>query len=142
MMNKTILFISVIILSAAVSNLARAQEANQDRDPFFSDGPRSAATGTINSQLGNGWGRDPFARPFAGAAVAQQNLGTASQGKKLTGIIYGEDNRIAILDGETIREGDKVGDLKLAQIRPNSVVLMDSAGNRTEVILENFSMQK
>ena len=140
MMNKTMLFISVIILSAAVSSLARAQEADQDRDPFFSDGPRSAATGTINSQLSNGWGRDPFARPFAGAAVAQQNPG--SQGKKLTGIIYGEDNRIAILDGETIREGDKVGDQKLAQIRSNSVVLMDSTGNTTEVILENFSMQK
>jgi len=139
-MNKTMLFISVIILSAAVSNLARAQEADQDRDPFFPDGPRSAATGTINSQLGNGWGRDPFDRPFAGTAVAQQS--PVSRGKKLTGIIYGEDNRIAILDGETIREGDKVGDLKLAQIRPNSVVLMDSAGNRTEVILENFSMQK
>ena len=142
MMNKTILCVSMIILSTAASNLARSQEADQDRDPFFPDGPRSAATGTINSQLSNSWGRDPFARPFSGAAVAQQNLGTGSQGKKLTGIIYGEDHRIAIFDGETIREGDKVGDQKLEQIRPNSVVLMDSAGNRTEIVLENFSMQK
>lgn len=137
MMRKTILYISIMIATAAFASAVTAQQADQERDPFFGDGPRSSSTSTSQ---GNGeWGRDPFARPFEGTAATQV---TRAPEKKLTGIIYGKDERIAIIGGELVREGSMVGDQKLVSIGRRSIVLMNSTGGTEEVFLENFSVRK
>jgi hypothetical protein len=60
----------------------------------------------------------------------------------LTGIIYSKDVRLAIFGGETYQEGSKVGDRKLVDIRTRSVVFMSAAGDKEEVFLEDFTMNR
>lgn len=126
-----------MIATAALTSVVSAQQGEQERDPFFGEGPRSA--GTITSQGSGEWGRDPFSKPFEGTANAPA---TRAPEKKLTGIIYGKNDRIAIIGGELVREGSKVGDQKLMNIRKRSIVLMNSTGGTEEIFLENFSIRK
>ena len=126
-----------LMFAVSFINIVPAQEAEQDRDPFFGERPRSSATST--SQDGGEWGRDPFTKPFEGTALAPA---TRAPEKKLTGIIYGKDVRIAIIGGEMVREGSMVGDRKLTNIRQRSIVLMNSTGGNEEIFLENFSVRK
>jgi hypothetical protein len=126
-------------MAAAIVNISSAQDGGLERDPFFSAGPRSS--GTDASRQESGWGRDPFNRPFEETAQpAPAREGRASR-VKLTGIIYGKDVRLAIIGGETLREGNMVGDQKLLEIRMHSVILTNGAGSE-EVFLEDFSMRK
>jgi len=115
-----------------------AQEGGQERDPFFSDGPRAKAIAPAPQD--NDWGRDPFSPPFEGTAQPSAPQGTPVQGKKLSGIIYGNDVRLAIIGGEILREGSRVGDRKLVDIRNRSVVFKSVSGEKEEVFLEDFSM--
>ncbi len=138
---KRILYISIMIATVFAST-SLAQEAEQERDPFFADGPRSSHD-TTSRQDGEWGGRDPFTRPFGGnAAVRRHAQGTRAMGKKLTGIIYSKDARLAIIGGEVHKEGSTVGDRKLAAIHERSVVLMNSAGGSEEFFLEDFSIRK
>ncbi|HYA86642.1 MAG TPA: hypothetical protein VEI57_06235 [Nitrospirota bacterium] len=131
-----ILFISLMI-AASFTTIVLAQEAEQERDPFFGERPGSSVTSTL--QDSGEWGRDPFTKPFEGTAIAPA---TRAPEKKLTGIIYGKDVRIAIIGGDMVREGSLVGDRKLVNIRQRSVVLVNSTGGSDEIFLENFSIRK
>jgi hypothetical protein len=135
---KKILYTS-ILMTAVFAGLSPAQE-EQERDPFFSEGPRSSSVGTLEHS--DSWGRDPFTRPFGGTANIHSAPETRARGKKLTGIIYGKDVHLAIMSGEVLREGSMVGDQKLVAIGENSVVLKNSEGSTEEVVLENFSIRK
>ncbi len=134
--NMKILFIS-LMTATFFANVALAQQAEQERDPFFDEGPRSSVT--ITSQDSGGWGRDPFTKPFEGAAIAP--VASAPE-RKLTGIIYNQNVRIAIIGGELVSEGSMVGDQKLVNIHPRSIVLRNSTGGSEEISLENFSIRK
>lgn len=133
---KRILSIS-ILMAAAIVNTASAQDAGPERDPFFSAGPRSS--GQVTPQEESEWGRDPFNRQFTEPAPAREGR---ARGVKLSGIIYGKDVRLAIIGGEAHREGSMVGDRRLLEVRTHSVILTDSAGNREEVFVEDFSIRK
>ena len=133
---KRILSLS-ILMAAAIVNLSSAQDAGPERDPFFSAGPRSS--GSVTPQEEGEWGRDPFNRQFTEPASAREGR---ARGVQLSGIIYGKDVRLAIIGGETRREGSMVGDRKLLEVRRHSVILTDSAGNREEVFVEDFSIRK
>jgi hypothetical protein len=132
----------ILMLTGAVFvGIVSAQEPVPERDPFFSAGPRSSAT--ISSSRDDGtWGRDPFNRPFEGAEHQAPAPGARVRGLVLTGIIYGKEVRLAIIGGETFREGSVIGDRKLAEIRAHSVVFINSTGGTEEVSLEDFSMRK
>lgn len=133
---KYILSAMMVICATA----AQAQEGRAERDPFYPSADRPMATSPARGE-DNPWGRDPFENPFAGRSQALN--APASPGiRTLTGIIYGNDVRLAIYNGETYHEGGKVGDKKLVAIRSRSVVLMNAAGEREEVFLEDFSMSK
>ena len=136
-MQKTILYIGMMAATAVFTSLVFAQPGGQERDPFFGDRPGSSVT--VTSQHSGKWGRDPFAKPFEGTAAAP--AARAPQ-KKLTGIIYGNDVRIAIIGGEIVREGSMVGDQRLTSIRKRSIVLMSSTGGTEEIFLEDFSIRK
>lgn len=126
-----------MIATTALTSVVSAQQGEQERDPFFGDRPRSSVT--ITSQDSGEWGRDPFAKPFEGTAVAPV---MRAPEKKLTGIIFGKDVRIAIIGGELVKEGSMIGDQKLMSIRKRSIVLMNSTGSTEEIFLENFSIRK
>jgi hypothetical protein len=136
----------LVIISAAVSafslTAAHAQEGAAERDPFYPSADRPVVTTPRPGGTGErSWGRDPFNNPLAGRTPVQKR--PASPGARaLTGIIYSKDVRVAIFSGETYQEGGKVGDRKLVEIRMRSVVLMSAAGEKEEVFLEDFTMNR
>jgi hypothetical protein len=136
---KRILSIS-LLMAAAIVNLSSAQDAGPERDPFFSAGPRSS--GPAASPEEGGWGRDPFNRQVKEPTQPAPAPEVLAPGVKLSGIIYGMDVRLAIIGGEAHREGSKIGDQKLLEIRRHSVILTNNAGTREEVFLEDFSIRK
>ena len=115
-----------------------AQERELERDPFFSAGPRAKAT--ASPPRDGEWGRDPFSSPFEGTAQPSAHQGAPASAIKLSGIIYGKDVRLAIIGGEILRQGGKVGDRQLVDIRIRSVVLKSDSGEQEEMFLEDFSM--
>jgi len=121
---------------------ARAQEGAAERDPFYPSADRPGVTAPRPGGGGeSSWGRDPFTNPLAGKAIVQK--GPSSPGSRLlTGIIYSKDVRVAIFGGETYLEGGKVGDRKLVEIRMRSVVFMNAAGDKEELFLEDFTMNR
>lgn len=133
--------ITSAILWLSVMSIFYSSVWAQEKDPFFPAGPRS--TVTASSPQESNWGRDPFSRPFEGTTRSSSPvLLDRVGGKNLTGIIYSKKVRVAIIGGEALKEGGMVGDQKIVDIRRRSIVLMNDAGSREEVFLEDFSMQK
>jgi hypothetical protein len=136
------IFLIIIMITAACSTVALAQGTASDRDPFYPSEQRGPAV-PAPSPAGSDWGRDPFNSPFAGKGpVQQQDQNRGGRTKILTGIVYGKNVRLAIIGGETLREGSMVGEQKLVDIRKRSVVLMNPAGGSEEIFLEDFSIRK
>jgi hypothetical protein len=138
---KRLVIISTVV-SAFSMTVAQAQEGVAERDPFYPSADRPGMTAPRPGGAGeSSWGRDPFNNPLAGKAIVQK--GPSSPGiRLLTGIIYSKDVRLAIFGGETYQEGSKVGDRKLVEIRWRSVVFMNAAGEKEEVFLEDFTMNR
>jgi hypothetical protein len=134
MQNIIIQIFFILLLAGGLSAWA------EEKDPFFSGNPRSAASGSVSQE--RDWGRDPFNKPFEGKPQPPTTPGDQTRGKGLTGIIYGKNARFAIIGGETYKEGSRIDDRKLVDIRRHSVVFMNDAGGREEVFLEDFSIRK
>ena len=132
--------LSILIVAITCIYAAPVLPAEKEQDPFFSAGPRSSVTTSVFQ--GRDWGRDPFSKPFEGKTQAIAPSEDQARGKGLTGIIYGENARLAIIGGETYKEGSRIGDRRLLDIRMRSVVFMTDAGSREEVFLEDFSIKK
>jgi hypothetical protein len=137
-MNKAV---CLTIVLGAMAGVVSAQEAGPERDPFFSAGPRSSLTAP--AEQGGEWGRDPFARPFDGAAAAVPQIQQPAPAPefKLTGIIYNDTVRIAVINGEMVGEGGMVGGRKVLKVRNSSVVLANGPAGSQEFFLENFSIR-
>jgi hypothetical protein len=139
---KKLVIISTVV-SAFSMTAALALEGAAERDPFYPSADRPGMTAPPSSGAGeSSWGRDPFNNPLAGRTPVQKGPLSPGQGRLLTGIIYSEDVRLAIFGGETYQVGSKVGDRKLVDIRRRSVVFMSAAGEREEVFLEDFTMNR
>ena len=139
---KRLVIISTVV-SAFSLTAARAQDGATGRDPFYPSVDRPAVTAPRPGGADeSSWGRDPFSNPLAGKAPIQKGTSSPGQGRALTGIIYSKDVRLAIFGGETYPEGSKVGDRKLVDIRRRSVVFMSAAGEKEEVFLEAFTMNR
>ncbi len=130
----------IVILTVVLAAAAWAQEEATDRDPFHSTDKRPIATAPRSP--GAAWGRDPFTNPLANRAPARAERGTDARGKALTGIIYSKDIRLAIINGEALREGSSIGDRKLESIGMRSIRLKNAAGGMEEVFLQDFLMRK
>lgn len=139
-MKQAIIYGSLLTLSILFSGSASAREDALDRDPFFSDKPRAGERAAPSAQ-GDVWGRDPFSRPFDDHAPARRTVARAS-GMKLSGIIYSETRRVAIIDGETAGEGGVVGDRRITAIKRRSVVLSGRTGGAEELFIEDFTIGK
>ena len=117
-----------------------AKEGATDRDPFYPTENRPAAPAPVPA--GDAWGRDPFNNPLAGRAPARTERRPDASGKGLTGIIYSKDIRLAIINGEALREGSSMGKRKLVSIGLRSVRLVNADGGSEEVFLQDFLMRK
>lgn len=133
--------LSLTIIATMISVTAVwAQEGATERDPFYPAEKRSSAPAPVPA--GNAWGRDPFNNPLAGRTPVRRERGPGDRGKGLTGIIYSKDIRLAIINGEALREGSSIGGRKLVSIGVRSVRLENASGGVEEVFLRDFSMQK
>ena len=130
----------IIIMTVVLAAAALAQEGVTDRDPFDATEKRPPASAPVPA--GNAWGRDPFNNPLAGRAPARAERVPEARGKGLTGIIYGKDIRLAIINGEALREGGSIGGRKLVSIGVRSVRLENASGGVEEIFLQDFSMRK
>lgn len=137
---KKILSVCIMIATTIYAYAAPAPQSDKDRDPFFSGGPRSAASSSVSQD--RNWGRDPFTKPFEAKTQAVAPSGDQARGKGLTGIIYGKNTRFAIIGGETYKEGSRIGAQRLVDIRRRSVIFVNDTGGREEVFLEDFSIRK
>lgn len=140
-MCKGLLYI-IMTLTVIFATAVQAQEGAAENDPFHPSAGRPVAIVPGPPSGDGSWGRDPFNNPLAGKPPAQKMAPSPASGRLLTGIIFSEDVRLAIIGGETYQEGVKVGDRKLVDIRRRSVVLMSAAGEKEEVFLEDFTMNK
>ena len=129
----------IIIMLLVFAAAAWAQEGAEETDPFHPSGSRPA---TSPAPADGMWGRDPFNSPLAGQAPVSKAPARAGRGMGLTGIIYSADVRLAIINGEALREGSVVGDKKIVDIRRRSVVFLNAAGGHEEAALEDFSIRK
>lgn len=129
------------LLIALSAGTAVSEEAGGGTDPFYPSAERPLQAAP--SPRGADWGRDPFNNPLSERTTAQPQAET-SRGRSttLTGIIYGDQARVAIIGGETVREGERVGEQRVAEIRRRSVVLVNAEGGREEVFLRDFSIRK
>jgi len=86
-----------------------------------------------------GWGSDPFARRSAdmgeavgtGRAVRRSEVASSPTGFYLQGIMVGPMGRTALINGEIIREGQRVGSREVIQIGQRSVMILDNGVVRT-----------
>jgi hypothetical protein len=137
---KKLVIISIVV-SAFSMTAARAQQGAEEKDPFFPSADRPVTAIRPGGAGESAWGRDPFDNPLTGKAVVPK--GQSAPGiRMLTGIIYSNDVRLAIFGGETYQVGSKIGDKKLVDIRMRSVVFMSAAGEKEEVFLEDFTMNR
>jgi hypothetical protein len=127
-----------LLLLALCSGSALALDQDMEKDPFFPSEKRPVAP--VQSPGDSDWGRDPFNSPLGNKTALPQRGGSHAGG--LTGIIYGKQARLAIIDGEVLREGSMVGERKLVDIRRKSVILMSSSGGYEELFLADFSLGK
>lgn len=80
-----------------------------------------------------GWGRDPFGGRFTdgGRGVAARPSQQAADPLRsspplhLQGIMAGPRGRTALIDGEVVREGGRIGSREVLQIGARSVLLLD-----------------
>ena len=128
-------------LSVLVGKSARSEEGSGETDPFYpsADRPSQAVLPPANTD----WGRDPFSNPLGGRpSVRPREESLRGESTQLTGIIFGQKVRLAIIGGETLREGAMVGRRKVMEIRMRSVVLLNPEGGREEIFLRDFSIRK
>ncbi len=129
-----------LLLCAFCSAGAWAQDKDSEKDPFFPSEKRPAAP--VQTPGDGDWGRDPFNSPLGNKTAPAQKGGSHAGSEGLTGIIYGKHARLAIIDGEVLREGSMVGDRKLVDVRRKSVIFMSAGGGYEEVFLSDFSLGK
>lgn len=73
-----------------------------------------------------------------GSAVMRRNA--AKRG--LQSIIISPQYRAAIIDGKTVRQGDKYGNSRLVEVRENSVVLQNAQGRRVLELFPRVNIRK
>ena len=140
-MRKGLLYI-IMTVTVIFATAVQAQEGAEEKDPFHPSAGRPVISVPGPPSGDDSWGRDPFNNPLAGKSVQQKGAPSPGPGHVLTGIIFSNDVRLAIIGGETYQVGAKVGDRKLVDVRSRSVVFMSAAGEKEEVFLADFTMSK
>lgn len=78
----------------------------------------------------------------AASGVAAEAAPAEAAPRGLQSIIIAPQRRAAIINGETVVVGGKVGDSKLVEVRENSVVLQNAQGRRVVELFPKVSIKK
>lgn len=68
----------------------------------------------------------------SGAAYAEENANDAPRGPVLQSVLSSSGRRIAIISGQTVKQGDMIGNSRVHRIRDTEVVL--AQGRETQVL--------
>lgn len=87
----------------------------------------------LSTPTAAGWGSDPFRRHFGPEAAsapspAPERHGDAvpaGAGLELQGVMNGPSGRTALINGEVVREGERLGSREILQIGARTVTLLD-----------------
>lgn len=77
---------------------------------------------------------------LGGSGVGAAPTEPAQQG--LQSVIISPRHQAAIINGQTVSVGDKVGDARLVEVRENSVVLQGPRGRRVMELFPGVNMKK
>lgn len=80
-------------------------------------------------------------RPVAQAMLPPGNVGQGSSAMQLNAVFSQGPNKYAIINGETVQEGQQIAGLTLMTISPNGVVLTGNNG-RQELFVNNTHFKK
>jgi MSHA biogenesis protein MshK len=92
------------------------------------------------SALGQGL-RDPTEPPPAKAA-APAGAGAPTSGPVLQSVIVSDGRKLALIDGQTYRSGDKLGDSTIAAISSNEVTLRGPEGKQVLKLYPDLQAKK
>jgi MSHA biogenesis protein MshK len=84
---------------------------------------------------------DPMRPPAALGASRDTAAGAASGGPVLQSVLISPLRKIAIVDGQTVAVGDKVGDAKVVHISEGEVTLQSGTGVSTLKLFPNIEKQ-
>lgn len=80
----------------------------------------------------HGWGSDPFDRRFRLGRGPDENAGAAPRvgpatgaGLYLQGVMNGPGGKTALINGDVVREGDRIGGREVLQIGARAVLILD-----------------
>lgn len=65
------------------------------------------------------WSKNPFVQPVGEVDVSEM---------KLMAVVYAEGDSAALINGETVRVGDRIGFSEVTEIDPNRVILRNDNG--------------
>jgi len=113
----------------------RARAASSGRAPApavlaAGPGPGSSRVGPV-TPTPPGWGSDPFDRRFRlggdpdRTAPAAGRGASAGSGLFLQGVMNGPRGRTALINGDVVREGDRIAGREVLQIGARSVLVLD-----------------
>ena len=94
--------------------------------------PARAVPGSLESPAATTGLTPPSPGPAPAPAV-QRRVPLSSPLPVVNSILVAPDRRLAVLDGEIVREGDAVGLRVLIRIEPRAVVLREPSGNEIRV---------
>jgi len=109
----------------------RSRAAGQGAAPAPATLATAPARGSAVTPTPPGWGGDPFDRRFR--LGREPNSEPASSGKPtaggsglfLQGVMNGPRGRTALVNGEVVREGDRIAGREVLQIGTRSILLLD-----------------
>jgi len=128
-----ILFAGYTLLFTGKKRPATVPSPNAKTTEMTPQAPRPAPAGDILkpdvSKMNLAWRDDPF---FLPKSVTDRKTQKPIMVPKLVAIMEGKKGRLAIIGGEIVKKGDRIGDEKVAEIDRDKVVL---TRNKTKRIL-------
>jgi hypothetical protein len=142
----------LVIVLVWIQSLDQKRRAIRARTPAVTLAPAPAAPMPAKiaahddaraSATPPGWGQDPFERRVFGGKepegevrpVNRASGAPATSGLYLQGIMDGPAGRTALINGEIVREGQRIGTREVIQIGRKAVMILDK-GNVTTLTLK------
>ena len=142
----------LVLVLIWIQSLDRKQKAIRARTPAVTAAPAAAVPvptripdrGEMRAAATPpGWGEDPFERRVfdgkesasAARPVTRAAQAPAPTGLYLQGIMDGPSGRTALINGEIVREGQRIGNREVIQIGRKAVMILDK-GNVTTLTLQ------
>jgi MSHA biogenesis protein MshK len=81
-------------------------------------------------------------RPPAGIAAPVAEAGAVVAATGLQSVIIGKNRRAAIIDGQTVELGGRIGEAKLIEVNPAGVVLRTAQGRQALMLFPDVKIMR